>query len=50
VIDLTGKYNPIKLERQSDLLKGDISYLTGGTYVMRITEGTQVHEIKFIKQ
>ena len=48
-IDLTGHYYSIKLYPQGDILKGDISNLSRGMYILRITSDS-INQIKFIKQ
>ena len=50
VIDMIGKCTSLKLERLNDLLRGDVSNLSTGMYILRIDDGTQIHQFKFIKQ
>jgi hypothetical protein len=49
-MDAVGGANPIKSEKQGDLLRGDISALSRGMYILKVVDGGQVHFIKFIKQ
>ena len=47
--DMMGRSLSIKLEQYSEMLLGDISYLTSGVYILKVTEGSRVHQIKFVK-
>jgi hypothetical protein len=50
VIDMTGQANAIRLEKEDNLLKGDVRNYAGGFYILRVTTAKSVSQIKFVKQ
>ena len=50
VIDIVGRSTYIRLEKVQGWHKADISTLSGGMYLLRVSEGNEVHQFKFIKQ
>jgi len=50
LIDMAGKYSPIKLEQYGDMLIGNVNTLTNGMYILKIREGNTTHQIKLVKQ
>lgn len=51
IIDQIGHYSSsIELEKQGDVLKGNVNSLNSGLYILQVNEGGKVHQIKFIKQ
>jgi hypothetical protein len=50
VIDMVGRSSTIKLDQQGVVLSGDIRNLATGMYILKVTTGTSITQIKFIKQ
>jgi hypothetical protein len=49
IIDLVGRSSDVKLDQQSEIITLDIRGLAAGMYILKLTSGPSVAEIKFIK-
>jgi len=47
--DMIGRSLSIRLEQYNETMRGDISNLTTGMYILKITDGDLIRQIKFVK-
>ena len=50
LIDMTGRSSSLVLEKRDEIYRANVQSLSDGIYVLRIQEGSAVHQIKFIKK
>jgi len=50
LIDMTGRNNSLVLERKGEVYRANVQHLAPGVYLLRVTEGKNIHQIKFIKK
>ncbi len=50
LIDMTGQMSNIALEKQDEIYRANVQFLSDGIYVLRVQEGATIHQIKFVKK
>jgi hypothetical protein len=50
VFDMTGRTSSLSLERRGEVYRGSVQHLSPGVYLLRMQEGDNLHQVKFIKR
>ena len=49
LFDLTGRANMIVFEKNGDVHRANVQHVTNGVYLLKLTVGNKIHQIKVIK-